>query len=126
MAKQWNINAVPGVLEQLYKQVLERDVDPVGQIFFGCQLVRGELSVRDVVRDVGLSQEYTARFITPDTVQNAVQLCYQHFLARPADPGGLAAWEQVAQTQGWQAVIIGLVNSAEYTTRFGDDVVPHA
>ena len=123
--KQWDITAVPDLVKQIYNQVLERDPDNVGLISYGCALNRGESSVRDVVGAIGLSQEYADRFITPNTIADGVKLCYNHFLARDADPDGLASQEQLALAQGMDAVITGMIGGDEYTQRFGDDTTPH-
>jgi hypothetical protein len=123
--RAWDLTVLPVVLDQLYQQVLERQVDPVGLIGWGCLLSRGEQSMRDVVRNIGHSQEYHDRFIAPLTTADAVRACYRHFLAREADPGGLQFWEGVATQQGFLPVIDGIVGSDEYTNKFGDDQVPH-
>lgn len=120
-----DLTVLPAVLDQLYQQVLERQVDPVGLIGWGCSLSRGEQSMRDVVRNIGHSQEYHDRFIAPLTIADAVRACYRHFLAREADSTGLQFWEGVATQQGFLSVIDGIVDSEEYTSKFGDDQVPH-
>ena len=124
MVKAWGTNVLPGILNQLYQQLLERQPDPNGFIFWGCILSRGDQSVREVVKLFGHSQEYQNRFIAPLTRTDAVRACYRHFLAREAEPGGLQFWEGVAAQQGFSPVIDGIVDSDEYTNRFGDDQVP--
>lgn len=124
MAFKWDINLVPGHVERIYRQILERNFDNVGLVFWGCQLTRGEKSTKAVVRDFGLSAEYTQRFVIPFTPQQQVELCYRHFLARPSDPAGLKVWLDRLVTDGIDAVIDGLIGSKEYDDRFGDDKVP--
>ena len=125
IAKAWDVIILPVVLNQLYQQVLERQVDPVGLIGWGCMLSRGEQSMRDIVRNIGYSQEYHDRFIAPLTTADAVRACYRHFLARDAEPAGLQYWEAIATQQGFLPVIDGIVGSDEYTNKFGNDQVPH-
>lgn len=124
MAKNWGIHEVPTLISNIYQRVLERDWDPVGLIFWGSQLDRGEMSVREVVRRVALSEEHMARFIKPHSVEEAVKICYRHLLAREADPGGLQNWVKVFQQEGVDNVIHGIVDSNEYMDRFGEDGYP--
>jgi Phycobilisome Linker polypeptide/Domain of unknown function (DUF4214) len=131
MAKQWDSHEVLHLVNQIYQQVLERGVlradgnSVDSSLMHYCdKLRRGEMSVRDVVRALGLSQEYAQRFIIPNTNANAVRFCYKHFLAREAEEKGLNYWAQQSMIGGWPVVIKGLVDSDEYTERFGNDAVP--
>jgi phycobilisome core-membrane linker protein len=133
MPKQWDSHEVPQLVDRIYRQVLERSIlNPDGSstdsglMYYGEKLQSGEMSVRNVVRALGLSQEYQQRFIIPNVDQDGVKLCYKHFLAREPETEGLNYWTKLAETEsaGWPAVINGLINSEEYTRRFGDDSVP--
>jgi len=131
MAKQWDSYEVLHLVNQIYQQVLERSIlnadgnsTDSGLMYYSDKLRRGEMSIRDVVRVLGLSQEYSQRFIIPNTNANAVRFCYKHFLAREPEEKGLTYWTQQSMIGEWPVVIKGLVDSDEYTERFGDDVVP--
>ena len=131
MAKQWDSREIPYLVNQIYQQVLERSVliadgnsTDSDMMYYANKLRCGEMSVRDVVRALGLSQEYAQRFIIPNTNANAVRFCYKHFLAREPEEKGLNYWTQQSMIAGWPVVILGLVDSDEYTERFGDDTVP--
>jgi hypothetical protein len=124
MAKHWELGFAPAVVSQLYRQVLEREVDDIGLVGYGGQLVRGEASVKETVRGLGLSSEYAQHFLIPFTPQQQVEFCYRHFLARPSDVNGLHFWMQQAEQHGMNAVINGLINSDEYANRFGEDKIP--
>ncbi len=131
MAKQWDSHKVLHLVNQIYQQVLERNVlntdgssTDSGLMYYSDKLRRGEMSIRDVVRVLGLSQEYAQRFIIPNTNANAVRFCYKHFLAREPEEKGLTYWTQQSMTDEWPVVIKGLVDSDEYTERFGNDAVP--
>jgi len=131
MAKQWDSHEVLHLVDQIYQQVLERSIlnadgnsTDSGLMYYSDKLRRGEMSIRDVVRVLGLSQEHSQRFIIPNTNANAVRFCYKHFLAREPEEKGLTYWTQQSMIGEWPVVIKGLVDSDEYTERFGDDVVP--
>lgn len=118
------IAQVPQTVSHLYQQVLERDPDPQGMIWYGSQLWHNEMSVKEAVKEIGLSPEYAERFIYNRPADEAITLCYQHFLAREPDPTGLAGYQQVAQVHGFQPIITGLLESEEYRQKFGMDRVP--
>lgn len=131
MAKQWDSHEAAHLVNQIYQQVLERSIlkadeesTDSGLMYYSDKLRRGEMSIRDVVRDLGLSQEYAQRFIIPNTNANAVRFCYKHFLAREPEAKGLHYWIQQSMISDWSVVIKGLVDSDEYTERFGNDAVP--
>ena len=131
MAKQWDSHEVPYLVSQIYQQVLERSVliadgnsTDSDMMYYANKLRCGEMSVRDVVRALGLSQEYAQRFIIPNTNANAVRFCYKHFLAREPEEKGLNYWTQQSMVGGWSVVVKGLIDSDEYTERFGDDAIP--
>jgi phycobilisome linker polypeptide/uncharacterized protein DUF4214 len=131
MAKQWDSHVILHLVNHIYQQVLERTVlnadgnsTDSDMMYYANKLRCGEMSVRDVVRALGLSQEYAQRFIIPNTNANAVRFCYKHFLAREPEEKGLNYWTQQSMIGGWPVVILGLVDSDEYTERFGNDTVP--
>jgi phycobilisome core-membrane linker protein len=125
MPKKWDLHEVPAVVHQLYRQVLDREPDESGLVAYGRVLSEGEWSVRDAVRAMGHSDEYKQRFVIPFTIEDAVKACFRHFFAREADLPGLRAWEAEAVKHGIDVVVDGLVNSPEYSNRFGNDTVPH-
>lgn len=131
MAKQWDSHEVPYLVSQIYQQVLERGIlnadggnTDADLMYYGDKLHLGEMSARDVVRALGLSQEYAQRFVIPYTNADAVRLCYKHFLAREPEEKGLNYWTQQSMVGGWSLVVKGLIDSDEYTERFGDDAIP--
>ncbi len=119
------MSQVPGVVQQVYQRVLSRDPDPQGMIWYGSRLSRDEMKVKDVVRDVGFSQEYMDRFVNNVSPQEAVRNAYWHFLARDPDPEGQEGYERISRVHGFRAVISGLLDSQEYNQKFGTDRVPN-
>lgn len=118
------ITQVPETVNQLYHRVLERDPDPQGLIWYGARLWRDEANIKDAVKEIGLSPEYMERFVSNKPTEEAVKNCYQHFLARDPDPEGLEGYQHVAHVHGFKPVITGLIESEEYTQKFGTDRVP--
>ena len=125
MAKDWPAGTAAGLVRLLYKRVLERDVDDSGLITWGCALDNGELSVKEIVRRLGKSDEYRSRFVIPFSPAKSARLMYQHFLARqPESDKVVEGWADVISDEGWQVAVDGFVDSAEYGKRFGDNKVP--
>ena len=125
MSKNWPADQAAVQVRLIYKRVLERDVDDSGFITWGAILDRGEKSIREVVRLIGKSPEYYNRFIAPVGARNAATLMYRHFLAREPESAIVVDQHAAAIAANWQNAVDGFVSSAEYTSRFGEDSVPH-
>ena len=115
------------IVNQLYRTMLERSADR-GTNDFVRRLSTGQLTVRELVRELALSQEHMQRFApaTNNDAQRraAVTAFYRHILGREPDQGGLQAHMDGMRTQGPAAVVEAMLNSEEYTQRFGDFGVP--
>jgi len=124
MAKNWEINEIPALLNSIYMQILERGWDPVGLIHWGSRLDRGEMTVKSIVNQVVMSQEHMDRFIRGNTIEDGVKILYNHLLNRTADQGGLDNWVKTFELEGVDDVIRGIINSKEYNDKFGEDTPP--
>lgn len=112
------------IVNAIYEQVLERPVDDPGAATCVPLLEEGHITVKEVVKTLSRSPEYQSRFIEGQTARQAVELCYKHFLARAPDPDGWNYWTAIGEQQGFKPVIAGLIDSGEYTHRFGDHGIP--
>jgi hypothetical protein len=124
MTKQWTAEQAAAQVNRIYQQVLERPADDTGLVAWGGPLSRGEMSVRDVVRGVGHSDEYWTRFVAGGA-ENAAVLMYRHFLAREPESQIAVDGHEVTIAGNWKAGVNGFVDSVEYAQRFGDDTPPH-
>jgi len=126
MARTWSYTDAAKLTRAIYHQILERDADDGGLISWGSSLARGEKSVRDVVRDIGLSEEYRQKFVWDVTPRETVELLYKHILVRaPESSEAINYWSGVFSDRGYSTVLKGFVDSDEYVKRFGSDTVPH-
>lgn len=94
-------------LKLLYKDALDRSLDPSGEAYYGGQLDAGVSRV-DVADEILTSNEYRVDLVNSD---------YEQFFHQPADPSGMTFW--VGQLDGGasdQAVIAGIMSSTEYET----------
>jgi hypothetical protein len=116
------------VVNELYRHMLERQADP-GSAHWAQQLENGRMTVREVVRSIATSQEYTQRFVRTEAgegtpYERSVAQLYRHILGRQPDPDGQRTFAQIAQREGPRAVVERIVNSREYNAQFGDWGVP--
>jgi Ca2+-binding EF-hand superfamily protein len=116
------------VINELYRHMLERGAD-AGSASWVSQLESGRMTVRDVVRQIATSPEYTQRFVYTETgegtpYERSVARLYRHILGRQPDAAGQQAFASIAQRQGANAVIDRILSSREYNEQFGDWGVP--
>lgn len=90
------------------------------------RLKRGELSVREFVRAIGKSDLYRSRFFETTPRYRFIELNFKHFLGRA--PDGLEemrAHSTILDTKGFEAEIDSYVDSDEYQSTFGENIVPY-
>jgi phycobilisome core-membrane linker protein len=118
------------VISAIYAQVMNVPSDPVPVEFqrsdLEAQLRSGKLSVRGFVKALASSQTYSQRFYTPYPNAKAVELLFRHLLGRaPASQDEVNEYNRILSGQGLRAIVDAIVNGAEYTRFFGEDVVPY-
>ena len=116
------------VVDELYRHMLERGADAGSQQWQN-QLSSGQVTVRDLVREIAKSQEHNQRYIRQETGEEvpyirSVNTLYRHILGRQPDVDGARANARSVSSQGINAVIDSIINSAEYNQQFGDWGVP--
>jgi hypothetical protein len=110
-----------------YHQVLERDADDASLKDEANRLAQNQETVRDVVRNLAHSPEFTQRFInTHPAPPDQITLAYKRFLGRDPDSDGMEHYKQeMASGKKIDDVINDLIGSQEYSQKFGDTGVPH-
>ena len=90
------------------------------------QLRNGQITVREFVRGLLLSETFRRRNYEPNSNYRFVQMCIQRVLGRDiySDREKLA-WSIVLATKGLEGFINDLLNTDEYLNNFGDDTVPY-
>ncbi|WP_341735904.1 phycobilisome linker polypeptide [Microcoleus sp. CAWBG640] len=90
------------------------------------QFKRGELTVRDFVRQMAKSELYRSRFFDSCARYRAIELNFRHLLGRPPlDLEEMRGKSTILDTQGFEAEIDSYLDSDEYQNTFGDDIVPY-
>ena len=108
-------------VDAIYRQVLERPAGGEGNTR-AAQLRNGQMSVREIVRDVARSQEHAQRFLPANNRRQAVTNLYRHLLGRPPDAAGFNS--HVEGREALVQLVDTFIDSPEYQQKFGDDTVP--
>ncbi|MGK7928431.1 MAG: phycobilisome rod-core linker polypeptide, partial [Spirulina sp.] len=116
------------VIRAVYKQVLGNQHILEGDRLENAEsmLRNGEISVRGFVRMVGQSDLYRSLFFEASSQYRFIELNCKHFLGRaPQDQGEISEHVQRYITEGYEADIDSYIDSDEYTSKFGENVVPY-
>jgi phycoerythrin-associated linker protein len=116
------------IIRAVYRQVLgnayvmesERATVPESQF------KRGELSVREFVRAVAKSSVYSSRFFDTCPRYRFIELNFKHLLGRT--PDGLEEMRYhstILDTKGFEAEIDSYIDSDEYQSVYGENIVPY-
>uniref|UniRef100_A0A7S0ZF99 PBS-linker domain-containing protein n=1 Tax=Timspurckia oligopyrenoides TaxID=708627 RepID=A0A7S0ZF99_9RHOD len=83
-------------------------------------------SVREFVRALAKSNAYTSRFLDGNSQYRFFELNFKHLLGRgPRSQAEIATHFAIYAEGGFTAVIDAIVDSEEYSSEFGDVVVPY-
>lgn len=86
----------------------------------------GEISVKDFVRSIALSELYRKKFLYPNPQNRFIELNYKHLLGRsPYDQSEIAYHTDLYRQQGYEAEINSYLDSPEYQENFGESIVPY-
>ena len=116
------------VIRAVYRQVLgnayvmesERLTVPESQ------LKSGEISVREFVRQVAKSELYRSRFFENCYRYRAIELNFKHLLGRAPDNFDEMRYHSTVLDQGtFEDEIDSYLDSDEYQSAFGDQIVPY-
>lgn len=111
-----------------YRQIFNEQqmLDSYRQRFLESQLRAAQITVREFIRGLVLSDNFRRLVYDCNNNYRFVQICVQRLLGRDVygDREKLA-WSIVLATKGLQGFVDDLLNSEEYSTNFGDDTVPY-
>jgi Phycobilisome Linker polypeptide./CpcD/allophycocyanin linker domain. len=90
------------------------------------QLRNGDISVREFVRKLALSDFYRSRFFDAVSPHRAVELNFKHLLGRPPqDEAEVSSHVAQIATSGFVGEINSYLDSDEYLRSFGEGTVPY-
>lgn len=109
------------VVEQVYRQVLERSADAGASVWV--DRLNNGTAVREIIREIAKSPEHLQRFGN-QARENMVVDIYRHLLNRGPDAEGQRNAVNLVARRGPQPLIDQIMNSQEYRQQFGDWTVP--
>lgn len=116
------------VIRAIYRQVLGNDYLMESERLTGLEslLTNGQLTVRDFVRAIAKSDLYKTKFLYPHFHTRVIELNFKHLLGRaPYTESEVNEHLDRYQNQGFEADIDSYIDSEEYSTNFGDAIVPY-
>lgn len=119
---------VQTVIRAVYRQVLGNAyvMDSERVAVPESQLKRGDISVREFVRQVAKSELYRSRFFDSCARYRAIELNFRHILGRaPLDLEEMRSHSTILDEKGFEADIDSYVDSDEYQSTFGENIVPY-
>lgn len=128
LRSQSNQSDVDAVIRAAYRQVFGNQYIMASERNASAEslLKQGEISVRDFVRALALSDLYRDKFFSSSPQNRFIELNFKHLLGRaPYDQDEIAFHTDLYVNQGYAAEINSYIDSAEYRDNFGDSIVPH-
>lgn len=116
------------VIYAVYKQVLGNPhvMESERLISAESYLCNGSLTVREFIRSVAKSDFYRARYFESCAPYRFVELNFKHLLGRaPLDQSELSEHIRRCVEEGYEAEIDSYLDSEEYQTKFGENIVPY-
>lgn len=124
----WTESDLQAIFRATYKQALGNEYIMKAERLTSAEslLRQGNITVRDFVRAVALSELYKKKFFYPNNNQRFVELNFKHLLGRPPhDEAELAYHTRLVEDKGYDAEINSYFESEEYENKFGDNIVPY-
>jgi phycobilisome rod-core linker protein len=113
------------LIESAYRQIFFHAFAADREKFLESQLRSGQISVRDFIRGLCLSNTFTNSFYNLNSNYRFAEHCVQKVLGRDVySEAEKIAWSIVIATKGRAGFINDLLNSDEYLENFGDTIVP--
>ncbi len=115
-------NLIAAAYRQIYFHAFKAD----RETFLESQLRNGQITVRQFIRGLILSNRYKRSFYELNNNYRFVEQTVQRVLGRDVySEKEKIAWSIVVATKGIEGFIDQLLNSDEYLENFGDDIVPY-
>ena len=114
------------LIEAAYRQIFFHAFKQERERFLESQLRDGQITVRDFIRGLLLSNTFVTSFYEKNSNYRYVEQCVQRVLGRDVySEDEKIAWSIVVATKGYGGFIDDLLDSDEYLDNFGYDTVPY-
>ena len=117
---------IDDIIEAAYRQFFFSAFKSDREPFLESQLRNGQITVRDFVRGLLLSETFDNSFYQKNNNYRFVEQCIQRALGRdPYNEREKIAWSILIGTKGKEGFIDALLDSDEYMENFGYNIVPY-
>ncbi len=114
------------LIEAAYRQIFFHAFAADREKCLESQLRNGQITVRDFIRGLCLSNTFTNSFYNLNSNYRFVEHCIQKILGRDVySEAEKIAWSIVIANKGRAGLIEEILNSNEYLENFGDNIVPY-
>ena len=115
-------NLIEAAYRQIFFHAFASDREP----FLESQLRNGQITVRDFIRGLLLSQTFYNSFYEKNSNYRFVEQCVERVLGRQVyNKQETIAWSIKVATKGIKGFVDELLDSDEYLDNFGYDIVPY-
>jgi phycobilisome rod-core linker protein len=117
---------VGNLINAAYRQIFFHAFKWDREIVLESQLRNRQITVRDFIRGLLLSNTFIDSFYNKNSNYRFVEHCVQKVLGRRVYSNAeKIAWSAVVMTQGIKGFVDALLNSEEYLESFGENTVPY-
>ncbi|MBC1224055.1 phycobilisome linker polypeptide [Nostoc sp. UCD121] len=116
------------VIAAVYRQVLGNNYILASDRLTSAESILrdGKNTVQEFVRQVAKSELYKSRFFYDNFQTRVIELNYKHLLGRaPYDESEVVYHLDLYQNKGYEADIDSYIDSPEYQSSFGENIVPY-
>lgn len=116
------------VISAVYRQLLGNDYLMKSERLISAESILrdGKVTVQEFVRQVAKSELYKTKFFYNSFQTRVIELNYKHLLGRaPYDESEVVYHLDLYQTKGYEADIDSYIDSPEYQSSFGENIVPY-
>ena len=114
------------LIDAAYRQIFFYAFNADREIFLESQLRNRQITVRDFIRGLMLSETFYTSFYEKNSNYRFVEQCIQRALGRdPYNEREKIAWSIKIPTKGLAGFIDELLDTDEYMENFGYDIVPY-
>ena len=126
IANIFSSNDMGELIEAAYRQLFFHAFAADREVTLESQLRSGNISIRQFVRGLVLSNTYRSSFYDKNSNYRFVEQTVQRVLGRDVySEREKIAWSAVVMTKGIEGFIDALLDSDEYLEAFGDDTLPY-
>lgn len=128
LRNSWTEDQLQQIIKAAYEQVFGRiGVYGNQELISAESLLRnGKISVRQFIRALAKSELYRERFFHKNSQVRFIELNYKHLLGRaPYDQSEIQYHVDLYASKGYDADIDSYIDSPEYESAFGDNIVPY-